>query len=405
MLGDMGAEIVKVEEYPRAAMTRPPVAPPTAVGYSQNNPAGPRPWDRSATHNMCNRNKLGLALNLPTGKGQEVFYKLVEISDVVIDNYAPTAMDRTGIGYEKLREIKPDIIVISLPAWGNEGVMLPGAVTLGSGIDAFTGHLSLRGYPDADPGQTPNIYHTDATAAAGLAFACLSALHYRQRTGKGQFIDMSQAEAFLPHLGEHIMDYTMNGRGARPIGNRHRSMAPHGVYRCEGEDQWVAISCEDDAQWQLICQTMGKPELAQDERFADITARHNNQDELDALITDWTKDKKAYDVFHALQDLGVPAGPVIHDHEIVEDPHYDARGFFELTTHRYAGTHRYPGVLFNYTKTPIHIRIAPNTLGEHNEYVLGTLLNYTPDEIASLEDDNIIGNVLRVGADVDPSDR
>ena len=265
MLGDMGAEIIKVEALQRIA--RGPLRPaPNTPGYPDYDP-GERPWNRQGNFNATNRNKLGITLDLTTEQGVDAFKELVAISDVVFTNYAFGVMDRLGIGQDVLRAIKPDLVVLFTPGYGNTGPYR-GHRSMGMAIDAMTGHSALRGYPDLDLSHNSLVHHPDAVGAATAAFAICAALHYRARTGKGQFIDLSQAEAFMPHMGETFLENQMSGKSRERRGNSHPRMSPHGCYRCLGDDAWVAIAVRSDDEWRRFCDVIGQPNLATDARFA-----------------------------------------------------------------------------------------------------------------------------------------
>jgi len=193
-------------------------------------------------------------------------------------------------------------------------------------------------------------------------------------------------------MGEVIMDYTLNKRVHKAIGNRDASMAPHGCYRCQGDDKWVTIIVSSDEQWEAFCQALGNPPWTKEERFASILSRRANQDELDRLIEEWTIKHNPYEVMHILQRVGVPAGPVLTPPDLYDDPHLTERGFFREVTHREAGTHLYPGMCFEFSKTPADVRIPPNCLGEHNEYIYGEILGMSREEIAQLEEEQLIGD-------------
>ena len=262
MLADMGAEMIRVESigrFPaatRGAVARPPEGLETYFGYADNNP-GERPWDRWYQLHALNRNKYGITLELNRPEGVEVYKRLVRTSDVIMENFSEGTMERLGLGYAALKEVKPDIIMVSASGLGKAGPY-KGYSTFGSNIDAMSGMMSLRGYPDDDSMiRTTSHVWSDNVAAGTVAFAVLVALHYREKTGKGQFIDLSQADAFLPHMGETIMEYTMNNRVQEAVGNRESSMAPHGCYRCRGSDKWVTIAVSSHEQWEAFCQALG----------------------------------------------------------------------------------------------------------------------------------------------------
>ena len=396
MLADMGAEVIRVESISRfPAMTRGFVArPPEGLeaypGYVDNDP-GERPWDRWWQFHAMNRNKYGIGLELSHPEGVEVYKRLVRVSDVIIENFSQGTMERLGLSYSVLKEVKPDIIMISASGLGTDGPY-KGYSSFGTNLDAITGMMALRGYPGDDiilrdlaPVWSDNV------AAGTIAFAALAALHYRDKTGTGQFIDLSQAEVFLPHMGEVIMDYTMNKRIGEAIGNREPSMAPHGCYRCRGTDRWVTISVSSEEQWEAFCQAVGNPAWTEDDRFGNMLSRLANQDELDKLVEEWTIKHDAYQVMHTLQGVGVSAGPVLCPSDLYNDPHLKERGFFREVTHSEAGTHLYPGMCFKFSKTLVDIRIPPNCLGEHNEYVCREILGMTSEEIAKLEEEQVLG--------------
>jgi benzylsuccinate CoA-transferase BbsF subunit len=195
------------------------------------------------------------------------------------------------------------------------------------------------------------------------------------------------------------MDYSMNMRIQRAIGNRHPHMAPHGCYRCRGEDSWVTIAVSSDEEWARLCQTMGKPQLADDPRFYNVLGRIRHREDLDAVVNEWTSDKDHYEVFHLLQEAGVAAGPVLTAAELCSDPHLKEREFFEETADPDAGTFSYPSRGFKLSRTPATTRRPAPLLGEHNECVLGKLLGLSEDELTVLEKEGIIGNIPKIQGD------
>jgi crotonobetainyl-CoA:carnitine CoA-transferase CaiB-like acyl-CoA transferase len=268
----------------------------------------------------------------------------------------------------------------SLPAFGSSGPYRDYRA-YGTNIEATVGHILLRGYTDTDPSATTGVNLSDAGAGAAAAFAMMAALRHRIRTGRGQFIDLSQAENFVHSLSQAVMDYSMNGRVQSTIGNRSPDRAPQGVYRCAGEDAWVAVSCGSDAEFRDLCSVIGRPELADEPRFAGLDARQANHDELDAIVEAWTVDKDHYDVFHALQALRVPASPVLSFEEIFEDPHLQDRGDWQQVTHPEAGTYQHlRSPMHHMSATPLQIRKHAALLGADNEYVYREVCGYTDEE-------------------------
>ncbi|MDD5189841.1 MAG: CoA transferase [Dehalococcoidales bacterium] len=404
-LADMGAQVIRVESIGRfPAMTRGLVARPPAGlskalyhGYADYEP-GERPWDRWYQLHATNRNKLAIGLELDTPRGAAVYKKLVKISDLVMENFSQGTMDRLGLGYEVLKEVNPGLIMISASGLGKEGPY-KGYSTFGTNVDAITGNMALRGYPEDDMTMKDcSPVWADNVAAGTVSFAALVALHYRKKTGNGQFIDISQAENLLPHMGESILEYTMNGRLPPIMGNRDHAMAPHGCYPCRGVNKWVNISISSDAEWQAFGEAIGNPDWVKDARFETVLGRYRHQDELDKLVTAWTLTQDNFSVMHLLQSVGVTAGPVVSPSTVYSDPHLQARGFFKEVTHRETGTHSYPGMFFKFSRTPAEVRLPPPCLGEHNAYVLTELLGISEDEYAALEKDNIIGTEYLPGA-------
>jgi crotonobetainyl-CoA:carnitine CoA-transferase CaiB-like acyl-CoA transferase len=211
---------------------------------------------------------------------------------------------------------------------------------------------------------------------------------------------VAQLEALLPLIGEFFLEYQITVREHDRTGNGHSSMAPHGVYRCAGEDSWLAVAVENDRQFGALCTSIGKPELAGDERFADVVSRHRNAEQLDAILSEWTLARSHTEAAEQLAAAGVPASPVLTIPELVNDPHLAARGFWEEVAHREAGTWTMDGPAWRFDLSPAHIRLPAPCFGEHNDYVLGELLNLTPQEIAALEGDGVIAREPIAGQDV-----
>jgi crotonobetainyl-CoA:carnitine CoA-transferase CaiB-like acyl-CoA transferase len=407
LLADLGAEVILVESihrFPpitRGYMPRPPqgLVPTTGATFGGSGGmqtyvdhwAGDRPWDRFVLFHALGRNKLSCCIDLARPQGVEIFKRLIKVSDVFLESNAPAAIEKLGLTYDVMQEVKDDLIYLRMPALGCSGPHKYCAL-FGAQLQSLAGHTWLTRYPDLDYTTTQSlIYHCDASSGASAAFAILCALVYRRRSGKGQFIDLSQLETVIPHLGESIMDFTMNGRIQEPPGNRHPTMAPHGVYRCRGEDRWVVLSVSSDEEWQGLCRALGNPPWCAEERFSAIAGRLANQDDLDSYIEEWTSRRDNYEVMYILQKEGVAAGSVMDQRDAFHDAHLQCRGFFELVRHREAGTHMYPGMLFKMNKTPLSIRKPPPCLGEHNDYVFREVVGMSEAEIAELEKEQIIG--------------
>lgn len=410
LLGDMGAEVIKVEALQRIA--RGPIRPaPDTPGYPDYDP-GERPWNRQGNFNATNRNKLGLTLDLTTGQGTDAFKELVAISDIVFTNYAFGVMDRLGLGQEVLREIKPDLIVLFTPGYGNTGPYR-GHRSMGMAIDAMTGHSAMRGYPDLDLSHNSLVHHPDAVAAVTATFAINAALYYRARTGQGQFIDLSQAEAFMPHMGETFLENQMTGRPRERRGNSHPHMSPHGCYPCLGEDAWVTIAVRSEDEWQRFCEVTGQPGLTADPRFGSLEDRVANREALDTVISEWTSQRDRHEIAALLQAQRIPASGVLDcGADIYDDPHLQERQYFQLVDHPDAGMYPMSGPVWatlSHTDRNIEPEDAPRLpdrhepapgLGQHNEYLLADLLGHSADYLQELERASVIGTVPIEGADM-----
>ncbi|MCK5653819.1 MAG: CoA transferase [Dehalococcoidia bacterium] len=410
LLADIGAEIIRVECAARSGRggALPSMRPGGAFGASfPDGDTGERSYNRFAYYNEVNRNKHAITLDLTKPLGVEVFKRLVRISDVVVENFTPRVMKNFGLDYPVLRETNPQIIMISLSGYGQDGPYRD-CVTYGEGIEAMVGLSQLTAYPDGEP-LKPGVAYADATSGLHAAFAILAALRYRRLTGNGQYIDLAMREAVTPILGEAIMDYTMNKRVIKSMGNRHPTMAPHGCYRAQGrgekggenekggakggenqkEGAWIAIAVSSDEEWRAFCRAMGDPPWTRDEKFANRSGRLANREELDRLIGEWTSGYDHIELMNMLQGSGIKAGAVLNIAELAQDPHLNERGFFEELPHPEAGTHRYPGVSWRMSRTPGRLRLPAPCFGEHNRYVFGELLGMPDEEVSLLEDEGV----------------
>lgn len=397
-LGDLGAELIRVEslQHPdvntRGQIRIPKAALEAGQGLQfPNRDPGPRPWERSASFQYTGRNKVSMTVDLERPSGIEIFLRLVQKSDVFFSNYAAGTLEKLKLTYPVLREANPRLIMVYFPGFGLSGPYkyFKG---FGSNMEALAGLTAPRGYADMDVTANGGTFHADAAAGAMAAFLTLMALHYRSRTGRGQFIEMSQSETTLHHLSQAWFEYAMNQRTLGPMGNRDLHAAPQGVYRCQGDDNWVAITIENDAMWERFCETMGRPALAHDPRYSDVVSRYRNQEELDPIIAAWTADQGHYQVMEALQGKGITAGAVISHREIFDDPHLQARGFFKEIELPDVGHFPHPGPFYKMSKTPFKEPRRAPTLGEHNEYVYKTILGCSDAEYEALVRDQHIGD-------------
>ena len=278
--------------------------------------------------------------------------------------------------------------MISLPGLGSWGPAKD-TPSYANCLAALSGMDNMVGYP-GDRVLGMQQATSDVNTALHGAFAVQAALLHRNRTGEGQYIEVAQLETMVGCLGEGIMEYVMNGRSLGLQGNRHPSMAPHNNYRCQGEDKWISIAVKTDEEWHSLCRAMGKPALAGDERFADMSSRLRNCEELDIIITEWTLNHDAYEVMEILQAAGVAAMPCLDVGDRYTDPQYQHRGTFIFFPHPVAGDMLLSTSPWRMSDADSDIYRAAPLLGEHNQYVLGDLLGMTSEEIASLEEKQVL---------------
>ena len=371
-----GAEVIKVESQSRPDLWR--IVSPFA---------GDKPgFDRAGLFATANVQKYSLALNLKDPRGIKIARQLVARADIVVESYRPGAMQRFGLDYENLKKVKPDIIMLSTCMYGQTGPLaqLPG---FGLTLTAATGISNLTGWPDRTP--QPSGEYTDFIVPRFNVLALMAALDYRRRTGKGQYMDISQMEASLHFMSPVIMDYTVNGREVDRMGNRSTSAAPHGVYKCLGNDSWCAIAVAGDKEWQAFCAAIGRQNLADDPRFASLPARKYNEDELDRLIEEWTEGRNAGEVMQLLQEAGISAGIVENGEQLDSDPQLKHRHYYWELDHPEMGKMSYSGMPIQFSETPYSITRGAPCLGEHTEYICTELLKMPAEDFVSLLNEGV----------------
>ncbi len=396
-----GAEVIRIESNTKIDGMR---------WQAPRKPDVTQTYNISGMYNNFNPGKLGITLNLNLAKGVEIARKLVSVSDVVLDNFIPGAMAKWGLTYDELVKIKPDIIVATMPVMG-----ITGPYTLwrgfGTTIRTVAGIDYITGNPDRPPIGTGMAAFPDFTCNPyHMATAILSALHYRNKTGKGQFIELAQFESTVCWTETAILDYTVNKRIQTSMRNRLPHAAPHGVYRCLGEDRevdycampesepehrkkderWCAIAVFTEDEWKAFCNVMGNPPWTKDKKFATFHGRKENEDELDSLVEEWTIKKSPEEVMMLMQKGGVAAG-VVQDGEDLQtrDPQLKERGFYVYLDHPETGRIAHDGLTFALSATPGEIRRAP-LLGEHNEYVYREVLGLSEDKVNQLIMDGVL---------------
>ncbi|MCH8987380.1 MAG: CoA transferase [Chloroflexi bacterium] len=390
LFADMGAEIIKMESLSVYDSHRGPVSPARGIAAYPDGEPGEQPWNRNGWFNCLHMSKYGVTLELTKDEGRRVFEQLVSISDVLIENFRQGSLERLGYTYEELRKHRPDLIYVSMPAFGNTG---PWKSYLGYGIgqEQLSGMAHMTGYRGEGPMKS-GINHGDPITGSHAAGVLMAALRHRRRTGKGMFIDVSQQESSVALMGPEVLAYQMTGREPERRGNRSGWYAPANSYPCAGEDRWVTIAATNQEQWRNLTQVMKFPEMTGDPRFATAAQRRENEDELDRTISKWTIGQDAYDVAHKLQKAGVPAAPVLRGPDLLADPHYKHRGTFVTVDHPQVGPKQYPGIPWKMSATPGQVRWPSPTLGQHNREVYGELLGLTGTEIGQLEKSGTIGD-------------
>ena len=382
ILGQLGAEVIKIEGHKRSDLTRRSVIWP----LPEPNPKL-LPPNQGVAYNTLNRNKRSLTLDLSTPEGVEIAGKLAAVSDAAIDNMRPGAMIKLGLGYDDLKKKRSDIISITMSSRGYGGPETDylGFASIHQSIGGLT-HIS--GYPDDHPTHGSG---GDADIMNGLvtAFITIAALHHRDRTGEGQFIDISQCEGVTSLIGEVLLGYQMTGQVPERQGNSHPYYAPHGVYRCWGVDRWLALEIHTDKDFNLLATIIGKPELARDARFSDMASRKKNEKDLDLIIEEWTRLRDRDWMANELCAAGLAAAPSRDGRDLFADRHLRARDAFVTINHPEIGELELFAPPFRINGIDIPAVCAP-LLGDHNAYVLGELLGLTDREIADLRDRDII---------------
>lgn len=393
IVADMGAEVIKVESRNRIDYGRMGGAAsakdlltktPEAIAAS-----APDRLELNPVFHLLNRGKLGITVDFTKPKGADLLRELIKESDIVADNFTPGVLDKYGLGYEDLVKIKPDIIVVSLCFAGHTGP-LKGTRGYAPIITSLAGLDSVVGYPDESIPCGPRFAYGDHVAALHGALAMLMALIYRNRTGEGQYIDISEWEATTSLLGEPLMEYVMNGRVPGPRGNRDAIMSPHGYYPCKGDGHWVSIAVKTEEEWRNFCQATGNLSWAEDERFGDRYSRLSNQDALDKLVSQWTANYTTCEVTEILQKAGVAAAPFLISREQYEDPHFNERGLFVKVDHPKSGAETFYGIPLKLSDTPGVVRSSGPMLGQHNEYVFKGLMGLSDNEFNRLVEEKVI---------------
>ncbi|MYC07772.1 MAG: CoA transferase [Chloroflexi bacterium] len=363
-LAMMGAEVIKVGSARR-----------------------PDPSTRGAPFQAYNQSKLYAALNISRPEGLELALSLVSLSDIVVENFAAGVIERLGLGYDALRQAKSDIIMVSSSGTGHSGPDKD-YVAYGSLLQYYTGWNSISGYPNSEP--IKGGLWADPWVGMELAMIATAALNHRAATGEGNYIDFSMAEALTASLPEALLDYQMNDRVPQPMGNADTHHAPHNVYRCKGDDRWLAIAVRTDDEWCRLCTIIGRPDLADDISLSGAHGRRDHAALIDAAITEWTRKHDDYDAMQILQDAGISAAPYLDPQRVFTDSQLREGGFFTALTTSDGERRDLPALGWRFDGGPAPRITAAPVLGQHNAYVYGELLGLSDDEIHDLIERQII---------------
>jgi len=375
-LAFMGAEVVQIES--RTNLPSRKFAP--IIGDPPENTSG--------VYNHINRNKKSVTINLRDPRGAEFARRLVASADVVVENFSAGTMEKLGLGYEDLRQVKPDLVMLSLSAFGHDGPWRDYAA-LHSGVMLLSGLAAVTGYEGGHPRMCGSIL-PDGLAASRVVLSVLLALYHRRKTGEGQYVQLAMAEAVQSLLPEPIYEFTRFGQARQRNGNRSPLKSPHNVYRTAGDDTWMAISVDSHEEWRALTEAMNKPELTSDPRFSSHALRLQNVDDLDVTISEWSRSVVASEAAELLQTRGVAAAPVMSIRDLLEDSHLRTRGFLPEVEHPLAGTHRMPARPWHLvTGNDPEMRHAP-LLGDWNAEFFGGVLGLSDDEIRDLEEQQVI---------------
>ena len=370
---DHGATVIRVETRNRPCTMR------SSAPYKDNVPN----YNKGGYFNYYNSNILSLSLNMQLPEAREVAKRLAVECDVFMENYTPGVIEKWGLGYEELKKLRPDIIMLRQSGYGSWGpyANLP---AFGMVLVPIAGLPNFIGWPGKEPLPVGVSAYTDCISPRFATAALIAALDYRKKTGKGQLLDLSQFETAIHLLTPAILEYASSGREPERIGNSSPYAAPHGVYPCQGDDRWCTIAVSDDEEWRDLCREMGRPEYAEDPRFDTLANRKKNEDELNRLIGEWTTGLTAEEVMTRLQTAGVPAGVVKNTADMYDDPQLRKRNIYWPMEHSEMGMFTHLGQSFQLSKTPAQAYSPSPLLGEHTEYICTRLLGMPDEEFIDL---------------------
>lgn len=375
VLGNMGAEIIKVElPWGRA------------IGNiaMHGDDGDSRAYNKVSTFNEVNRAKKSIAIDLTHTTGKDLFKEIVSVSDIVIQNYSPRVMGNLELAYEDLKKVKPDIIMVSMPALGLEGPW-SNYISFGPGTDALGGLSSVTGYKNGSPHKPGNFY-ADHNSGFHVATGIMAALFRKYQTGEGQHLEIVLREATMSVIGEYFIQYQFGGKEPERLGNEHPSFFPHGIFPCKGDDCWIAISIESTAEWNSLCKLIESTKLIDDATFSDVDTRRLNQQEIESEITRWTEKRTNQEAMNLMQNQGIRAGIVAKASDLLSDAHVSERKFLDTVDHPDAGSYTSPGLPFKFSNASTNLGIRAPMFSEHSLSLLSKLLGKEKKTIDSLVD-------------------
>jgi benzylsuccinate CoA-transferase BbsF subunit len=370
---DYGATVVRIETFSRPCVTR------TSAPFKD----GKAGVNRSGYFNHFSANMLSMSLNMGHPDGLGLARELVAKADVVMENFTPGVMDRWGLSYEELKKIKPDVIMVRQNGFGSDGPYR-NLAAFGMILAAVVGIPNFIGWPDRGPLPVGVGAYTDCISPRFASAALIAALDYREKTGKGQLIDLAQFETAISFFLPGVLDYAVNGHEPVRNGNASPYACPHSVYRCKGKERWCTIAVSDDRQWADLCTVMGRDDLARDARFDTLAHRKEREAEIDEIVGGWTRTHSPEEVMAVLQKAGVAAGVVENAADLYADPQLRQRNLFWPMEHSEMGMFTHLGASLELSETPARPYHPSPCLGEHNEYVLTSILGKTDEELVEI---------------------
>ena len=367
-LADYGATVICIESYQRPDLLR------TATPYKDEIPG----VDRAGYFAYFAANKLSISLNLNKPEGLEIAKMLVSWADVVADSHRPGVMERWKLGYEDIKKLNPDIIMIRN---SNQGLTGPAATHpgLGNHINGLAGIVNYVGWPEQEP-VSLMVAYSDYLVPHFAAAALIGALDYKKKTGKGQLLDISQFEVGLQLLSPALVNYICNNTEEKAKGNSCEFAAPHGAFKCQGDDRWCTISVFDDKEWKSFCNAIGRMEWVEKPEFSTLAARKANETELNNLVGQWTKNRRPEEVMEILQKAGVSAAVVQNAEDLFNDVQLKERECFWEGKHKELGNYSYLGQPSCLSRTKAEMYRNAPCLGEHTEYICRDLLHMSQQE-------------------------